>query len=211
VIGAFLAGAAAGYAIAIPIGAIAVLILDVGIRRGLRPALGAGAGAASADGIYAFIAMAFGAALVGVIAPIERPLRFVSVIVLVAIGLRGLLALRGAPGEIQSPTPERAPETGGSFARTYLQFLALTLLNPATVVYFAALILGLPEVGDDLSERVAFVVGAFVSSLSWQSLLAVVGSVGHRRLSPGLRWATSMAGSLVILAFAAIIAAGLVP
>ena len=36
---AFLAGAAAGYAIAIPVGAIAILILDTGIRRGPGRAL----------------------------------------------------------------------------------------------------------------------------------------------------------------------------
>jgi threonine/homoserine/homoserine lactone efflux protein len=208
VIGAFLAGAAAGYAIAIPVGAIAILILDVGIRRGLRPALAAGAGAASADGVYAFVAMAFGAALVGVIAPIERPLRVVSVIVLVAIAVRGLIASRGVPDPVEAD-PAQREAVRRSVARTYLQFLALTLLNPATVVYFAALILGLPEVGDDSGERLAFVAGAFLSSLSWQSLLAVVGSVGHRRLSPRLRRATSIIGNLIILAFAAIIAAGL--
>ena len=213
-IGAFLAGAAAGYAIAIPVGAIAILILDVGIRRGLRPALGAGAGAASADGIYAFVAMAFGAALVGVIAPIERPLRVVSVVVLVAIAVRGLIGLRTAPSSAAegavAATPEaRALAGRDSAVRTYLQFLALTMLNPATVVYFAALILGLPQVGDEMPERLAFVAGAFLSSLSWQWLLAVVGSVGHRRLSPRLRRATSILGNLVILALAAIIAAGL--
>ena len=206
---AFLAGAAAGYAIAIPVGAIAILILDVGIRRGLRPALAAGAGAASADGVYAFVAMAFGAALVGVIAPIERPLRVASVVVLVAIAVRGLVAARATPDPVAADASQRTA-VPGSVARTYLQFLALTVLNPATVVYFAALILGLPEVGDDSGEPLAFVAGAFLSSLSWQSLLAVVGSVGHRRLSPRLRRATSIAGNLVILAFAAIIAAGLV-
>ena len=107
-IGAFLAGAAAGYAIAIPVGAIAILILDVGIRRGLRPALAAGAGAASADGIYAFVAMAFGAALVGVIAPIERPLRVVSVVVLVAIAVRGLVAARATPAPVDADASQRA-------------------------------------------------------------------------------------------------------
>jgi threonine/homoserine/homoserine lactone efflux protein len=209
VIAPFLAGAAAGYAIAIPVGAIAILILETGIRRGLRPALAAGAGAASADGIYAFVAMAFGAALVGVIAPIERPLRVVSVAVLVAIAARGLRSLRSTPGDVDVVPRTGPSEARGSVARTYLQFLGLTLLNPATVVYFAALILGLPDVGVELDGRLAFVAGAFLSSLSWQSLLAVVGSVGHRRLSPRLRRATSVAGNLAILAFAAIIAAGL--
>lgn len=202
--GAFLAGAAAGYAIAIPVGAIAVLILDIGIRRGVRIAGAAATGAASADGIYALVAMLFGTALAGFIGPLSRPLRLVSVVILVAIAIRGLRSVR--PGGDGS----RARQIPPSALRTYLQLLALTLLNPATVIYFAALILGLPDVGAGLPERLAFVAGAFLSSLSWQWLLAIVGSAGHRRLSPRLQAATSVFGNLVILGFAALIAYGLV-
>jgi hypothetical protein len=46
-------GVLAGYGIAIPVGAIAVLIIDVSIRRGLAIGMQAGAGAATADLIYA--------------------------------------------------------------------------------------------------------------------------------------------------------------
>ena len=44
---AALAGAIAGYAIAIPVGAIAVLIIHIGLTSGLRQGLAAGAGAAT--------------------------------------------------------------------------------------------------------------------------------------------------------------------
>jgi len=40
----FVAGALAGWAIAIPVGAIAVLIVEIGIRRGFRLAAAASAG-----------------------------------------------------------------------------------------------------------------------------------------------------------------------
>jgi threonine/homoserine/homoserine lactone efflux protein len=203
VTGAFVAGAAAGYAIAIPVGAIAVLILDLGIRRGLRTAGAAATGAASADGVYALVAMLFGTALATVIEPLSRPLRIVAVVILVAIAIRGLASVRAGA------RAARVDSVASSPLRTYAQLLALTLLNPATVIYFAALILGLPDIGDGLAERLAFVAGAFLSSLSWQWLLAVVGAVGHRRLSPRFQAATSVVGNLVILGFAALIAAGL--
>src|SRR6266550_1795694 len=67
---AFLLGMAAAYAIAIPVGPIAVLILRTGVRRGLRAAAAAGAGAATADLLFATIAMLFGAAASGFLAPI---------------------------------------------------------------------------------------------------------------------------------------------
>src|SRR6185369_7570141 len=91
VLAAFVAGALAGYAIAIPVGAIAVLIVETGVRRGFRMAAAAGAGAATADGLYAALAMIGGTAIAALLEPWSRPLRIAAVFVLLAIGLRGLL------------------------------------------------------------------------------------------------------------------------
>jgi len=52
----FWEGVLAGYGIAIPVGAIAVLIVDMGLRRGFGFGLMAGAGAATADFLYAGLA-----------------------------------------------------------------------------------------------------------------------------------------------------------
>jgi threonine/homoserine/homoserine lactone efflux protein len=208
---AFLAGVIAGYGVAIPVGAIAVLVVDAGLRRGLRVGLAAGAGTATADGVYALVAAVAGAAVASLIDPVEAELRWLSVAVLVAIALRGLLGLRheaGAMAVAGVEAPRAAP--GGEIRRTYARFLGLTIVNPTTVVYFAALILGLPSVGDGAGERAAFVVGAFLASLSWQSLLAGLGSIAHGRLPPRSRLWTSLAGDLIVLALAANIARGLI-
>jgi len=211
---ALLAGAAAGYGIAIPVGAIAILIVETGLRRGFRLAAAAGTGAAFADGIYALVAAAFGAALAGVLTPFETSLRVLAVVLLVAIALRGLRGLRtagAAQGEPASiPADVEAAERRGSAPRTFAVFLGITLLNPVTVTYFAALILGLTATGAGPAEKVAFVTGAFLASLSWQLLLAGVGAFLHRRLSPGLRVGVIVLGNAIILLFAAVIAAGLV-
>jgi arginine exporter protein ArgO len=194
---AFLAGVVAGYAIAIPVGAIAVLIVELGVRRGFRIAAAAGAGAGTADGLYAGLAALGGAALAGVIAPYEAPLRLVAGGVLLGIALRGFAAVLLA--RIETVAPAEAPRAA---VATYLRFVGLTLLNPMTVIYFAALMLGLPEIGDAAGERAAFVIGAFGSSLSWQLLLAGVGAIAHRRLPPRFRVGVSLLGSIVIAIFA---------
>ncbi len=211
---ALLAGAAAGYGIAIPVGAVAILIVETGLRRGFRLAAAAAAGTAAADGVYAAIAAAFGAALASVLAPFEAPLRVIAVALLVAIGVRGLLGLRTAmaasPGErAEIPADVEAAERGGSAARTFAAFLGITLLNPVTVTYFAALILGLAATGTGPAEKAAFVVGAFLASLSWQLVLAAVGAFMHRRLAPRLRVAVIVLGNAIILVFAALIAVDL--
>jgi len=215
VITALLAGAAAGLGIAIPVGAIAILIVETGLRRGFRLAAAAGAGAATVDGVYALVAAAFGAALAAVLAPWERSLRALAVVVLVAIAVRGLLGLRAlsrslaADGAPIRPDVEAA-ERGGSAARTYGVFVAITLLNPVTVTYFAALILGLGATGTGAAEKAAFVAGAFLASLAWQTLLAAAGAFLHRRLSARLRAGVVLLGNTIILAFAIAIGAGLV-
>jgi threonine/homoserine/homoserine lactone efflux protein len=201
VVTSLVAGVLAGWAIAIPVGAIAVLIVETGIRRGFRVGAAAGAGAASADGLYATLAVVGGTALAAVLEPLERPLRIVAIVALLGIGLRGLvLVTTGARG---------VPAGAGLPARavpTYLRFLGLTLLNPQTVVYFAALILALPDVGRGPGERATFVAGAFLASLSWQTVLAAVGAVAHHRLPPQFQVGMSLLGNLAICGFAALLA-----
>jgi len=190
---------AAAYAIAIPVGPIAVLILRTGVRRGLRAAAAAGAGAATADLLFATIAMLFGAAASGFLAPILPAARIVAAVALAVIAVRGLLA---APEPLE-------PETGGArTGNTYLLFLGLTMLNPPTVIYFVSLAIALPEVSADLASRAAFVVGAFLASLSWQEVLALGGAMLHGRLTPRLHRTTAIVSSIIILALAARVAFG---
>jgi threonine/homoserine/homoserine lactone efflux protein len=204
VLTSFVAGAFAGWAIAIPVGAIAVLIVELGIRRGFRVAAAAGTGAASADGIYAGLAALGGTALAGLIAPLEQPLRIIAIGALLGIGLRGLILVTRAPRGV----PGNAVLPAGVVA-TYVRFLALTLLNPATIIYFAALILALPEFGRGPGERAAFASGAFLASLGWQLLLAGASAVAHHRLPPRFQVGISILGNLLICGFAVLLAADL--
>jgi threonine/homoserine/homoserine lactone efflux protein len=198
VLDAAIAGAIAGYAIAIPVGAIAILILHTGIQHGLRAAVAAAAGAASADGIYAVLAVTLGLAAAGLVAPIETPLRIVAAIVLIGFAVYGLVGLRSA----REPTgPGQSLAAHRGYRRTYLALLALTLLNPITVAYFAALVVGLPFLGDT-GERLAFVVAVFVASLSWQVLLALIGTALGRGPAHRLRKPSIVVGNLTILGLA---------
>ena len=211
---AFLAGAAAGYGIAIPVGAIAILIVETGLRRGFGSASAAGAGAAAADGTYAAVAAVFGTAVAGTLAPAAVPIRVAAVIVLAGIAGRGLLAAgrsaKQAPTEGGSLVRATGPAPGPSGAlRVFFTFLGLTLLNPVTVTYFTALILGFAATGVGPAEKAAFVAGAFLASLSWQEFLAAAGALLHRRLPARLVLGVGLVGNLIVLGFAAVIAADL--
>lgn len=199
---AFITGVVAGYGIAIPVGAIAILIIDLGIRRGFRPAFAAGAGAATADLFYAGLAFIGGAALAGAVESVEGPLRVLSGVVLVFIAVIGLYRTRRQ----QDPDGSGDPSSGADLGRTYARFLALTIINPATVVYFAAVVIGLGIASDmALADGVLFITGAFLASLSWQTLIAGLGALAGTRLTTRTTTIISIGGNLLILVFGLLI------
>jgi arginine exporter protein ArgO len=88
--------------------------------------------------------------------------------------------------------------------RAYAGLLGLTLLNPMTIVYFGALVLGRGDRADLTAGRAAvFVVAAFAASASWQLLLAGGGAlVGRVLTSPRGRLVTALSASAVIVVLA---------
>jgi len=193
---AFLIGAAAGYAIAIPVGPIAVLIVRTGLRRGFRIAAAAGAGTATVDLIYAILAVILGGAVTSALGAVLLPMRLAAAAALMYLAVRALLRLGHTDMALDTPSGQR------SAARTYLLFIGLTLLNPATVAYFVTLAVGLPQIAQDAGSRLAFAVGASLSSLSWQTLLAAIGAALHARLTPPIELATALLSSAILIGFA---------
>jgi threonine/homoserine/homoserine lactone efflux protein len=193
----FLQGILAGYGIAIPVGAIAILIVETGLRLGFRAGFAAGAGAATADFVYAALAALAGQTLAEALTPYALPLKIASAAVLIGLGAWGMWhAARRSTAPASAAQPALAVEAPRAI---YARFVGLTLLNPLTIAYFAALILGRSAEIPGWAGRAAFVVGAALASLSWQSLLAATGALGHRHLSPRLQQGASFLGSLIVL------------
>ncbi len=191
----FVEGLIAGYGIAIPVGAIAILIVDMGLRCGFRIGFMAGAGAAMADLLYATLATVAGVVIVGWLAPIATYLQAVGGVVLLGLGLRGLVV-----GLRRKERDDRTAETC-SAGRMFVQFLGLTIINPLTVVSFSALVLGVATGGaNGTGGQILFVAGAGLASLSWQTLLAGLGTFAGNRLPPGFQSWAVVVGNLVILA-----------
>lgn len=179
---ALVAGLLAGYGIAVPVGAVGVYLVSLTARTSPRTGVCAALGVATADGLYALAAAHGGSALAAALRPVLGPLRRVCVLVLLGPALRGALsALRAYRGHrIAARTPTAPPGP----ARAYLGLLGITLLNPTTVVYFAALVLGSRATGPaGAVEQGVFVLAAFTASASWQVLLAGSGALLGRALT----------------------------
>lgn len=130
-------------------------------------------------------------ALVGFAAAIQ----VISGVVLTLIGLAGILRAQRL-----QPVATGSGSFGRRYPQTYLRFLGLTLLNPLTVAYFAALILGLDSLGGlEAGGRLAFVAGAGLASLSWQTLLAAVSGLGSRIVSKRAQVLSSYLGNAIVI------------
>ena len=175
-----------GLLLAVPVGPIGLLCLRRSLTLGAAAGMAVGLGAATADAVYAGIA----AFAMGAAAPFiaeSSGLGLAGGAVLVAIGLRDVLH-RQAP---VSPPTLRGHV--GAYAGTVL----LTLTNPATVLTFAAIIVGLGLVPDLASvfDRLVFVAGVFLGSTAWWIVLSTAGGkLGDRLPAHAVRWTRRVAG-----------------
>lgn len=197
----FGSGAVAGLALAIPLGGIGVLLLREGSVHGTRKALPAAAAVATVDTLYCILAVAVGAAAAAVLS------RLTPWPSLIGGSLLIVLAVHGVVTTLRSPEPTAADTPVGT-GRRWLTFFFLTLVNPATLVYFAAVTAGLGDVASESLSATAFVVGVGLASWAWQSLLVALGGLLGRVSTPRLRRATGVVGSLLLGAFGVVIVVG---
>ena len=203
------AGVVAGLAVALPLGAIGVLILQEGLVRGWRPAFAAATGVALVDFGYAVVAVLAGAGVTAALAGRTRAVQLVGAVVLLLVAVRGLLALRAARPTATGPAPAATtgPEAGPPH-RVLGRFVAMTAVNPLTAIYFVVLAAGLGATVAGRRAGAAFVLGVFAGSWAWQLVLAAIGAFTGARLPGWARTATSLTGYLVVIGYAVKLALG---
>ncbi|GAA1894426.1 LysE family transporter [Streptantibioticus ferralitis] len=201
-IAALVAGLLAGYGIAMPVGAVATYLVVLTARTSLKIGVCAALGVATADGLYALIAVIGGSTLTRVVEPMMHPLRGVSVVALIALAARSATtALIRYRKPLTATQPEERPLGP---VRAYMGLWGVTMMNPLTLIYFAALVLGSqsPAAPNHL-EQAVFVLAAFAASASWQVLLAGGGALFGRLLTSGRgRLVTAVASSALITVLA---------
>src|SRR5258707_820777 len=104
------------------------------VGAGLAGAALTGAGGAGAGGAGG--GAGAGAGLTRALPGHERAVEVAGAVILVAVAARGLLGLRRSAG------PSAQVATASSPLRVTARFVALTVINPLTAVYFVALAAG---------------------------------------------------------------------
>ncbi len=192
---ALAAGFLFGLAVAAPVGPVALLCVRRTLGRGWASGLASGLGVGTADAAYAAVATTGVGIAAMLLGPASRWIQLVGAAAIALIGLRTLLST--AP-----PPAAEAPLTRSSLVRDYGSIVAITLANPPTILSFAALAAALaPTRRSGAVPAVLLVLGVFLGSSAWWSVLTGAVAVARKRLSRWLlSWITRASG-VALMAF----------
>jgi threonine/homoserine/homoserine lactone efflux protein len=185
-------GVIIGLSIAVPVGPIGILCIRRTLTQGRVIGFLSGLGAATADAFYGAIA-GFGITFLS------------NLLVGQQTGLRliggGLLCIIGVRTFLSKPSEQGKSVEANTLLGAYLSTFVLTLTNPMTILFFAAVFagLGVGSGSDHYLSAGILVLGVFIGSASWWLVLS-----GFTGLLRGLvnvnrmRWLNRISGLIII-------------
>jgi len=184
-----------GFSIAAPVGPIGILAIRRTLTLGRWAGLLTGLGAATADAIYGCIA-GFGLTAVS------------NLLISHAFGLKlvgGLfLCYLGVKTFVSQPAVEAvSTEDRQAYLSMYTSTVLLTLTNPATILSFAAVFvgLGLATVSENYWTAAVLVAGVFSGSALWWLLLSSGASLLRGKFTPARLRGLNRISGLILLTF----------
>ncbi len=190
---ALLAGLLAGLGIAVPLGAIAVLLISEGVNRGFRGGAPGALAVGVVDTLYCTAAVTAGALAAPVVLSWGRWPALAGGCALLALAAIGLWR------SLSRPMAEDATEVPTSTGwHRFALFLGLTAINPATLIYFGAITVGMADLLRSSLAALLFVVGVGTASITWQLLVVAAGALLRGRLTPRARRTTALLGNVIV-------------
>ncbi len=197
-------GTVIGFSIAAPVGPIGILCIRRSLTKGHLSGFVTGMGAASADMVYGVIA-AFGLTFISsFLVDQQLWLKIIGMIFLFYLGIKTFL-------EKPQEKNDRKAKSNGLFS-DYLSTFFLTIINPMTILSFAAVFagLGLGETSGNYISASILVLGVFIGSALWWIILSNGVGVFRKKIKSNiLGWVNKISGSIII-GFALVIFASLV-
>lgn len=195
----FMQGIIIGLTLAAPAGPISLLCIQRTISDGRLHGIFSGIGVAAADSCYAAITFLGLTAVSGLLIANQSLTRLIAGMGLVIVGLWVGISM---PAGLSSKTEHE------SYLRDFVSMFAITIANPLTILFFAALMPGFGVVvhGATVLSAAEFIGGVFFGSTIWWIVLC--GSIGsvRSRLSPGnLRLINWISGVMIICFGAALL------
>lgn len=196
---AFVRGLVAGFALAAPVGPVAVLCMRRALSSGRLRAFIAGLGAAFADMVFGAVA--------------GLGIGVVTTFVLdheVAIGLiGGFIVLAVGVGTFRTPIARTdSPADAGLIRRDFAASFSMAITNPATMIAAAGLFAAFAPIDMYAAPMTAalLVTGVFVGSAVWWLILSgVVGTFREAFIERGLPHLNKISGAVIAFSGAGVL------
>jgi len=198
-----LIGISAGLALAIPVGPMALLLIDTTLRSGHKLGAAGALAMSTVDAGYAVLVFLAGTSVASILGSFGQWLSLGGATILLVLGIQTLIKASRQGSELPE-AQQASSETLSSAPKTFLKFAAATVINPPTALYFLAIAPSLAGLtgSDPLVATLAFAGGVFLGSGVWQQTLALAG-LGIRNIStPRVRKFISLVGGSMIVALA---------
>lgn len=189
----FFQGIFVGFSVAAPLGPVGILCIQRTLTKGRVNGLFSGFGAATADTVYGMIA-GFG-------------LTFISDMLIAAqfwLRLAGglFLCYLGARTLVSKPDQKVEKPSGASLRKDYGSTFFLTLSNPMTVLFFAAVFVGLGAGAfGDYANATFFSTGIFSGSMLWWFILTSATVIALRQFDLRKLQIINLASGFIVCGF----------
>lgn len=202
----FVIGFFAGLALAIPVGPMAIMLINTTLEKGWRTGVAGASAMATVDFLYALTVFLLGHAVSSFFATWGQLLSLLGSGVLLWLGaatlLRNLRLMRSASEDVTESKYASTP------LKTFFVFAGATILNPPTALYFLGIAPSVAQIETDnfLLSAFVFAFGVFVGSVIWQQTLALAGTTLRKFAQKKIRVFFGLLGGALIVALAVALA-----
>lgn len=198
----FAIGFLAGLALAIPVGPMAIMLINTTLEKGWRHGVAGASAMATVDFLYALTVFLLGSAIASFYADWGQLLSQIGALILLALGMimvvRNVNLIRSTAAEISEA------KSGETALKTFGLFALATAVNPPTALYFLAIAPSLTDYATSniLTNAFTFAIGVFVGSVIWQQVLAVTGNTLRKFAQRKVRIFFGLIGGVLIVVLA---------
>jgi threonine/homoserine/homoserine lactone efflux protein len=198
----FAIGFFAGLALAIPVGPMAIMLINTTLEKGWHHGVAGASAMATVDFLYALTVFLLGSVIASFFAEWGQLLSQIGALILLSLGaimiVRNIKLIRSKALEISDA------KSGKTALKTFGLFALATAVNPPTALYFLAIA---PSVAQYASSNIlinafTFAIGVFVGSAIWQQVLAFTGNTLRKFAQRKVRIFFGLIGGAVIVALA---------
>lgn len=198
----FAIGFFAGLALAIPVGPMALMLINTTLEKGWRHGVAGASAMATVDFLYALTVFLLGHAISVFFETWGRLLSQIGAIILLVLGV--MTIVRNVKNMRSKEPVLSAVKSGKTALKTFGLFALATGVNPPTALFFLGIAPSVTQYSTSnfFVGAFTFAFGVFVGSVIWQQTLAAAATTLRKFAQQRVRIVFGLIGGALIVALA---------